>query len=253
MKFLKIHGTENDFVFFDTSEITNEEVFVKQIPEICHRRVGVGADGVVVIAKMSNYYEWKYYNSDGSAAEFCGNAVRCAGAYIKETYGDQGEIKLKTDVGTIRIDSLDHSNFKAHLSFQAQILKKIEVQGHESYLCQAGVPHVVILTPTQGRGELLKVAQDVRSSGETYSTWNITFVKSGEPTQAVTFERGVEDFTQSCGSGAISAAYVVMSTKQSDKVIIKMPGGLIKVDKVEGGTLLEGLAEIAFSGHWRLT
>ena len=247
---MKLVGTGNDFLFIDGRSnlpkgVTREDV----VRKLCDRHFGIGADGLVFVENMNGLYEWDFYNTDGSHAEMCGNATRCLGRWASLKLG-LNEIDFKTAAGQARV-SVSGDIVSSYLDFVSAhpVLKKLHVVGREveAYWLDTGVPHFVLkVASIQEAMKDLEMIRALRFHAEGGPRGaNVTFLEVIGPAnfKTVTYERGVEDFTLSCGTGVIAAAAVglKLSASTSTAADVEAPGGKLKVNfnpSFEGVTLV---------------
>lgn len=232
----KIVAAGNDFLFAligrDTpADWSATSGFAK---EICDRHFGIGADGLVLMQRTdSRNYEWTFFNSDGSYAAMCGNAARAAARFVSESA--QWPISLKTGFGNVVLESESEDLYRVTIDYSDKKLNPRSIGS--AVLLDTGVPHVVI----ESAGDVLTLRD--RSLAAPYR-WakeageggaNVTFFRriSGEAIEAITFERGVEDYTLSCGTGVLAAATVASGAlsdgKWPNEMSVKNPGGNLRV------------------------
>lgn len=237
--FKRINSCGNTFFFCDLDiypfELMDRPDVVKKM---CQSFVGFRTDGFVFIKKKApSHFEWDFYNGDGSKASFCGNAARAAAIFLNEkknVYLDTeiGQVELGFDLKTKKL--WVEWNLKEDISFE----KDYDFNGYSVVFdyFNTGVPHAVVeMDP------YLELAQSLRK--ETFMNpggMNVTFIESLGPGEinAVTYERGVEDFTLSCGTGAVAAALWSKDLNpELSNHLVKMPGGDLLVtfnsDKVK--------------------
>ncbi len=278
LRFSKLVGTGNDFIFIDLiikplSELT-EFSREKLALNICDRHTGVGADGIIFVEKneTSGFLRWDFYNRDGSRAEFCGNAARCFGRWAHHYLGRTelifesriGEIKLTMrkqkheDLFVVQMNDLNASLKKvdildSELSSARKSLNKLE----RVFLVNSGVPHMVCIQKEKlnlsEKMELVGVFRFHKDTGAAGA--NVTFL-FGEQTES--FERGVEDFTLSCGTGVLAAAICVFRSSRRKEISLKTPGGQLRVEvvvadqEIVSRANLIGPAEILCEGNYFL-
>lgn len=193
------------------------------------------ADGVVflkTVSSESNTYQWDFYNNDGSLAEMCGNAARCVGYYIKHVLkNDASKFILKTVAGQVDIKPIPSTmNDRYEVKMPAAKILKHK----EYFFCNTGVPHVVIETSVRENFLLRrKECEQIRHHADfAPQGTNVTlFYKVSEMAIcAQTFERGVEDFTEACGTGAVAASLYMREKYNVNKVMVEMPGGQLTID-----------------------
>ena len=242
MRFTKMHGAGNDFIIIDITDGSSEE---KDIPELarrlCGRHTGIGADGLMVIAKPSGDADIRllFYNSDGSLGEMCGNGARCIARYAYE-HGYSGERqKIETTAGLVTGERIDKCLYRVRLNDPsvADTDRTAYADGafyHCAYLelGDPGIPHAVLLTDNWDElpeNELRILGRSLRHSDAFPKGANVSFVRltGRDSVKAVTFERGVEDFTLACGTGcgSIVSALTLMGLVSGENVRVSMPGG----------------------------
>lgn len=191
------------------------------------------ADGVIFLktkANASNTYQWAFFNNDGSDAEMCGNATRCVGYYIKNILGDvRSEWFLNTTAGLIHIQAL------ANDLFEVKMTPIVQLESKHGFYCNTGVPHLVLeLEHFDDFESKREDARKLRSHVDfSPAGTNVTFVTLSEQVnkiKAVSFERGVEDFTEACGTGAMAAAFYNLKKQNCAKTEVEMPGGMLMMD-----------------------
>ncbi len=184
------------------------------------------ADGFIFIKK--NPLAWDFFNNDGSDAEMCGNATRCVGLFLSEIQHDQqNNWVLKTAAGLIQIEKVIQGEYKAKMT---PIVEKFSAKG---FFCDTGVPHLVIeIENIDDYPQIKGPAQKLRFDPEFPKGTNVTYVQllsdSGR-VKAVSFERGVENFTQACGTGAMAAAVFNFRKRGAIDTQVEMPGGILKM------------------------
>lgn len=260
--FIKAQATGNDFIFINKDQL-RFPLAPEKIEKLCSRRFGVGADGLVVMdySTESCDFIWDFYNSDGGSAEMCGNAARAATliATTSERAGLKAEVIFKTRVGLVRGRKI--SPQETEVSWTAPALSITEIANPcgglapKGYLINTGVPHCVI--PVEDPWGLEKarrsdLAKYIFSPEFGKNGANLTFVNWQDPQKikAVTLERGVNDFTLSCGTGviAVAAAYDQIMKSSGEKKV-STPGGDLRVQVSEGMVILSGPAQIVFKGE----
>jgi diaminopimelate epimerase len=249
--FCKYHGTGNDFVLIDNREkrFTGDETAF--FAAICHRRFGIGADGVILLNRHSDYdFEMDYFNSDGNRSSMCGNGGRC----IVQFAHDLGII-----VDTARFIAVDGAH-EAKWSTEGVNLKMgIPTQfkhiANEDFWIHTGSPHFVRLgIKNIDQLDVPKLGREIRYQapwGQSGTNVNFVEILSADTARVRTYERGVEDETWSCGTGVTAVAEVMGHSIPDSPTTIKLltPGGMLKVHRHVGGApWLEGAAVFVFQG-----
>lgn len=230
--FSKYVGSGNDFILFDNRDCS----FPAQpslIQFLCHRQLGVGSDGVILLENSSRAdFSFRIFNSDGSEAEMCGNGLRCfvkwlislgytSSAFQIETL--QTILTARQKEKDIQIDMHLHDNFHFNtpFSYLNQILK--------IHSLNTGVPHAVIFFQDIAKVDLCHLGKLIRN----HHLWqphgtNVTIVQEISTTAICirTYERGVEGETLACGTGAAAAALAFGAIKRSQgPIVVKTKSG----------------------------
>ncbi len=254
----KAMATGNDFLLVDLLDPALAAQWKKDfghakradlVKAWCDRYTGLGADGVVILEPdPSTDFVWDFYNSDGSTADMCGNAARAVGLYVSEKTG-RNKLKFNTRIGVISVRVQSPNDIEVELP---EI--KEEDWGSEFDFIRAGVPHVVIKCDSldniaQLTTQALAIKKMLRFAKD---GTNVTFLRIITPNhiQTKTFERGVEGFTRSCGTGAIAAAHSILRGKENQPLQVDVPGGRLSVVWKEGKPTLRGPARIIGEMHW---
>ena len=219
MNFAKVHGAGNDFLLFDgRSDPSLEAVLPTLVSRLCHRRFGLGADGVLLV-KPEGPKEARvvYWNADGSEVAFCANATRCAARFAAERWGWR-EMVLATGYTPVPATvEGERVTLRLPAPTDVQPWRQLEVAGSVvtgRYLV-VGVPQLVVRVawPDFWRRSLEPVGPALRGHpdlGEGGA--NVNFVQVEDGMLAVrSWERGVEGETLSCGSGDVAAALVALA------------------------------------------
>ena len=215
----------------------------------CDRYTGLGADGLVVLEPdPTTDFKWDFYNSDGSTAEMCGNAARAVSLYVSAKMG-RDQLTFTTLVGVIRAQV--HS--AADVEVELPAIKQQE-WGIEFDFVRAGVPHVVIKCDSLDHvAHLTERARAIKKMDRFLKDGtNVTFIKviSAKHIQSTTYERGVEGFTRSCGTGAIAAAHSILRGQENQPLQVDVPGGQLSVIWKHGKPTLRGPAKIIGEMRW---
>lgn len=229
--FSKYHGTGNDFFMIDGRAVEGPLFNASAIHRICHRRFGVGADGLIILDKSQTAdFTMRYFNADGREGSMCGNGGRCITAFAR----DLGIIK--THAAFEGIDGLHQASILPNGEIR---LKLSDVTGIErledGYLLNTGSPHFVkYITGLESIDVEQEGAEIRHESRFGRGGINVNFVEQGDAPGEInvrTFERGVEGETWSCGTGvtasAISTCFSAGSDNQS--YAVQTRGGKLEV------------------------
>lgn len=231
MDFFKYQGTGNDFVMIDDREQTFPAGNQSLIAKICHRRFGVGADGLILLQNDDAYdFRMVYFNADGAEGSMCGNGGRCIVRFAHD-------LGLFTDKTRFRAVDGEHL---AEVQGDEIFLKMGDVSGIEDRdgltFLHTGSPHVVHFVIDLDDTTVVNVVADGRKvrhddrflPGGT----NVNFVQVMDDNSLYvrTYERGVEDETYSCGTGVTAVALVAHAQRNMHSPIaIKTLGGNLRV------------------------
>ncbi|MFN2539329.1 MAG: diaminopimelate epimerase [Mycobacteriales bacterium] len=246
MRFLKGHGTENDFVLLpdlgDSLDLTADLV-----RRLCDRRAGLGADGVLrVVRGADGLWFMDYRNADGSIAEMCGNGVRVYARYLVESgLESEGHLQLETRGGIKEVDVKDGSVLVD--MGPAVVGAALDIDGIPATAVDMGNPHAVVhVASVEALGVLDPSRKDL----------NVEYVEDvaeGHLRMRV-HERGVGE-TRSCGTGACAAVVATvlrLGIPRGSAYAVDVPGGRLTVTwREDGHVTLEGPAVIVAEGEWR--
>lgn len=252
----KASATGNDFILFDTvHESAPAGDRAAWVRRTCDRHAGVGADGGVFLEPKAGVdFAWDFYNSDGSAAEMCGNAARAVSLYWFTRTGKR-DLRFETRTGVVnaRVNSPDE--IEVELAPIAETAwNQWSQSGLAFHFVRAGVPHVISNVPDVADRESLRALALELKREERFRAagTNVTFVRAVDAAhvESVTFERGVEDFTLACGTGAIAAAHSVLRGEEGRGLEVRVPGGRLFVIWKHGRPTLKGPARVIAKFDW---
>lgn len=246
MRFTKMHGAGNDFVILNNMDRAIPEAEWSPLAKkLCHRRFSIGADGLIIILppERGGDYAMRFYNSDGSPGEMCGNGARCVARYGHD-HGLAGDVqRIETTAGLVTGWRIDETLYKVRLNDPSVLRPDVPVLRdgdtlHCAYaeLGDPGIPHAVLHLEgwdDMKEAELRSLGAFLRGHPSFPRGANVTFWRSVGPNhvKTVTYERGVEDFTLACGTGAGSTAAVLrLSGEAADAPVrLDFPGGALSV------------------------
>lgn len=252
--FWKLSGAGNDFVLL--SGMPKGKSAAALARTLCDRRLGVGADGLLVMTRRAGKIRLDYRNADGSSA-FCGNGSRCAVLWAKARgWLKGGEFTLQTNRGplTARLTGEGRAEVSMPAPKHLRLGVNVKTQGRavQAHYVDTGVPHAVVFVP-----DIQKV--DVRAAGRALrfskvfgrAGANVDFVEMHNDALFLrTYERGVEDETLACGTGIVAAAFVARVLGfGGSPVKVKVRGGDVLAVSFDEGPRLEGPGKIVFSGE----
>lgn len=251
MEFFKYQGTGNDFILIDNRhlEFNKEE---KYIAQLCHRRFGIGADGLILLENAPSFdFKMVYYNSDGKESTMCGNGGRCLVAFAHFLKIFESKTQFMAVDGVHHAEILEEGIVKLKMTDVQQILEK-----EHGFVLNTGSPHYVEFINDVKNYNVYENGKKIRYSQEFFSEGiNVNFVEkiSDQKLFVRTYERGVEDETLSCGTGITASALVFMTLQNISSVEIEALGGTLKVyaerkNGVFHNIWLEGMAQQVFKG-----
>ncbi len=255
MQFYKYEGTGNDFVMIDNRSLAFPKDDIQLIEKICNRRFGIGADGLILLENDdSTDFKMVYYNSDGNESSMCGNGGRCLVAFAKKLN------IIKDHAIFSAVDGLHYATIDVN-GFVSLHMKDVdEVRQNENHIfLNTGSPHHVQLVEdlhifdVRNEGAKIRYSDLYGKAGR-----NINFVSQTDENKFAlrTYERGVEDETLSCGTGATAVAIAMKAIGKTDSSVIQLrvEGGELEVSFVEKNgfftqVFLKGPATFVFEGN----
>lgn len=251
--FNKYEGTGNDFIIIDNRKLTFIAENTK-ISAMCHRRFGIGADGLILIEPDPGAdFRMRYFNADGGEGSMCGNGGRCAAHFAfrnniapaeMEFTAFDGKHKATVNGDIVTIDLAD--------------VEKVTADGESCFLNTGSPHHVEFINDIESidvvtRGREIRYSRRYAPHGT-----NVNFVAVAcDKISVRTYERGVEDETLSCGTGVTASAIAAVTTGQFDSmpVNIETPGGRLMVNFIRDGNSaksvkLTGPATFVYSGRY---
>ncbi len=253
--FFKYQGAGNDFIVIDQREESVKNLSYDDIKALCHRRFGIGADGLMFLKNHPEYdFEMIYHNADGRPGTMCGNGGRCIVAFAKQL----GIIDRETNF--LAVDGAHYAKISAEGSWvelQMIDVTHLEKDG-EAYVLHTGSPHYVLKKEDLQEIDVYTEGKKIRQSPPYQKEGiNVNFVEVQDAKLYVrTFERGVEDETYACGTGATAVAMAMAHQKNqigSVSTPVEVLGGELRIDFDYDGqsfrnVFLCGPALMVFSG-----
>lgn len=258
LKFYKMTGLGNDYVYLDMTQETFPLNFADFAKQVSNRNFSVGSDGLVVLTPSKNAdVKMRIFNSDGSEAEICGNALRCVSKLLYDKNGTTN-LSVETKKKIVRIKLLSNEENTAIVRVEMGKLETvgtgkitIDEKSFELNLVDAGNPHCVIFVKN--------FDFDVKYFGEKISKnpifkegTNVEFVKILDEShlQVKVYERG-SGITLACGSGACASAFCYnrLHNPKNKDISIVLDGGQMEIScKEPDNTIMIGSAQMVFSG-----
>ncbi len=266
LSFSKMHGAGNDFVVIEDMKKTFKLSSVL-VSALCDRHFGIGADGLILIQPSeAAAFKMLYLNSDGSRAGMCGNGARCAARFAYDHSIAQKSMAFETDSGIVEAEIMKD---KVTISLSSVSGLKLNLDlgnaARAVSFAVAGVPHAVMLSENArdiSHDDFLPIARNVRYHNKFNpggANVNMVSVIDKNSLFYRTYERGVEDETLACGTGAVAISVITSHLGMTDSpVSCETSGGdilTISFDLTENGAkncLLSGPAVESFSGDCSL-
>ncbi|HSI78477.1 MAG TPA: diaminopimelate epimerase [Lunatimonas sp.] len=224
--FYKYQGTGNDFVMIDDRSLSFEADNLSLIQALCHRRLGVGSDGLILLRTREGYdFEMVYFNADGSQS-MCGNGARCAVSFAAFLGMCGNECHF------MAVDGPHTASIKGNIVELEMSPVHEFLQIDDDYFINTGAPHHIRFVENINHYPVVLEGAKVRYNKELYPQGtNVNFVTElGKGSiQVRTYERGVEDETLSCGTGVTACALLYGKLKELEDVCIETKGGNLKV------------------------
>lgn len=261
--FHKYHGAGNDFIILDNRDGNFNLEDKDLIKTFCDRRFGVGADGMLLVQNKDGYdFEMVYVNSDGSIGSMCGNGGRCITDYahrILKIIPDAENIKFLAVDGVHEAKILEHADRKNLVKLKMQDVSEIGKRNGLTFLHSGTTPHNVQMVVNLESFPVCDEARKIKAKDPDPKGVNVNYVEERDGVFYVrTYERGVEDETLACGTGATSVAIAMHDGGylKENFCKIKMPGGDLEIEftnvsphKYEN-IWLTGPATMVYEGVW---
>jgi diaminopimelate epimerase len=231
INFNKYQGTGNDFIILDNRKGEYDNLNEKQIFKLCDRKFGIGADGLMLLGNENGYdFNMKYFNSDGKDGSMCGYGGRCL---VRFAF-DMGINKNSYKFIAIDGEHLASITQNGSIKLKMQDVDGIKLIGQDKVL-NTGSPHYIKNVMDVQEIDVLNEGRKIRNSEEfRHRGINVNFVENQDSGLIIrTYERGVENETLSCGTGATAAAIASTSTDGKHHINVKVLGGNLEVESVE--------------------
>ncbi|MCM1125804.1 MAG: diaminopimelate epimerase [Lachnospiraceae bacterium] len=279
MKFTKMHGCGNDYIYVDGSK---EHILPEDKPEIVRRlsdrHFGIGGDGVIFINPSEEAdFEMEMYNMDGTRAEMCGNGIRCVAKFVYDkgltdrtsisivSCGKVKYLELNIEdekVSTVKVNMgspvLKASDIPVIADGEEVISERIEVDGqvYQMTCVSMGNPHAVVFVDDVKSLPIEKIGPQFENHVRFPKRVNTEFVKvldSGTIEMRV-WERGTGE-TLACGTGACASVVAcILNGLTGEQVTVKLLGGNLQIwwDRKENRVMMTGPASTVFEGEVEL-
>lgn len=271
LRFDKMHGAGNDYIYVDAREIEITEPAALAV-KISDRHLGVGSDGLVLIMNSEIAdFRMRMFNADGSESGMCGNASRCVGKYLYEKgFTESREIHLETGSGVkmLRLEVIDGSVEKVSVDMEAPRLKadqipvncsdpmKLTIEGMTFTCVSMGNPHAVTFIEDTHQFDVAVVGKKIENSPLFPERTNVEFaqVVATDRIRMRVWERGSGE-TLACGTGACATLVAaVLQGRTQRRATVELLGGEVEVEWNEqtGRVTLTGGAEWVFNGEYNI-
>jgi len=268
--FYKMSGSGNDFILIDNRRGLLKNFKGRKLnrfaADVCTHRMSVGGDGLILIEPAKNpkqaHFRWRLFNADGTEAELSGNGGRCAArfAYLKKIA--PAKMVFETLAGPIRAE-VRGGRVKIQMptpqSLQLDVKVPVRDKTYVGHFLNTGVPHTVLFVDDPGAVEVVPLGRAIRHHAlfqPAGTNVNFATIKNPRLVQMRTYERGVEDETLACGTGAVATALIAgaLGQGQSPLTLRQQSGMALRVyyrwdGKNFSHVFLEGDARVVYEGE----
>jgi len=266
INFTKMVASGNDFVVVEKSYELSAMSYRSLSKMICDRKYGIGADGLLILEKSKIAdIKMRIFNPDGSEAQMCGNGARCVALFTSlKRKMQSAKPKIETKAGIIE-SRVNGDNTRIKLTEPKDLKLDIPIRLsnrtlHVNFI-NTGVPHTVIFVEGIDEIDVCGIGRSIRYHKKfSPSGTNVNFVEvsSRESVKIRTYERGVEDETLACGTGAVASVLVfALKNNTRDKINVYTKSKEIlgvyfkKQDSKFSNVWLEGRVRLVFKGEFR--
>ena len=271
--FVKMSGTGNDFIIIDHRKpFLAPGAMADFAAKVCRRKFSAGADGLIFIEDAEDSsaadFRWRFFNADGSVAEMCGNGARCAARFAFLQGIAPAEMRFATLAGIIEA-SVSEKDVAVKMTDPVGLKmdQHLTVEGKEYtvHSIDTGVPHAVVFIDDIEQADVRTLGSFIRHHQAFMPAGtNVNFVRrQGDAVKVRTYERGVEDETLACGTGAAASAIIAallgraaspvnIITSGADRltILFDLKEGMEKsADGAVHNVFLKGPAHTIYSGE----
>jgi diaminopimelate epimerase len=261
--FYKMSGSGNDFIIIDNREGILEGIELPQwVKKVCRRRVSVGADGLILVQNSPKAdFQWRYFNADGSEVEMCGNGGRCVARFAYLIGISGRSLSFDTLCGVMEAEVIgERAKLGMGSPSDLKLDYPISIDGNEHIVSSinTGVPHVVQIVEDLEQYDVSRFGPSIRFHPlyqPDGTNANFMEVRDIHTIHIRTYERGVEDETLACGTGAVASALIGASKGLTSSPVSVHPksGEVLTVYYEEKGSgftdiFLEGDARVVYEG-----
>jgi diaminopimelate epimerase len=263
IKFIKMHGLGNDFIFIDKNDLLNE-IGLEFVIKISDRRAGIGCDQLIVYSRISpKLYSMEIYNNDGTSAGMCGNALRCLGLYAFQEYRENeleiivkerkvtvevfSEESIRINIGKAKFEEL----WMPKLGHLSNMVSDYQLNLKEIICVDMGNPHIVIFYDNLSLQEQLLIGQNLQNHSDFIDGVNVNFAKIEKKVISLkVFERGA-GFTLACGSGACATFAAANKLKfVEENAIVRFKTGDLHMSYLNENIMMSGPARKIAIGYY---
>lgn len=257
LNFSKYVGAGNDFILFDDRALTFPCHNKDLIKRLCHRQFGIGADGIILLQLSSRAdFRFRIFNADSSEAEMCGNGVRCFGKFVSDLGFNLSTFSLETTERILKVE-MNNDDIVVEMGEPREICFNIEIDLHKKkeilHYMDTGVPHAVLFVKDLDKINVFSLGKEIRFHLHFQPKGaNANFAMlQGDTVHLRTYERGVEEETLACGTGATATALVAAKIYglPSPVKVRTMSGETLKISFKQNNDSFE---DVAMSGSAKL-
>lgn len=216
--FFKMSGCGNDFILLDHRKKFLKDSELKRFAsKVCTHRLSIGGDGLILLETPKGSeadFSWRLFNADGSQAEFSGNGGRCAARLAYFLKIAPAQMAFETLAGLIRAQVCGENvtiQFPAPQGLRLGLKIPVDGETYEGHFLNTGVPHLVYFVSDLEKAEVIPLGRKSRHHTmfqPAGTNVNFISVKNPHRIEMRTYERGVEDETLACGTGAVASALI---------------------------------------------
>jgi len=255
IKFQKYQGTGNDFIIINNNTLSFPDKNKDLIKRLCDKKFGIGSDGLILINPSAKTdFEMLYFNSDGNLGSMCGNGARCSVKFAQNQKIIKNNTIFNAYDGKHSAEIIDNNVF-----LSMKNVNNIKSYNKDLFI-DTGSPHYIKIVGDLENYDVYKEGKKIRNNSRFNNNGgvNVNFVQviSNSEFSVRTFERGVENETLSCGTGAIAVALAMYHLKQTffKRLTINSKGGILNVEFKSKKSrfeniFLSGNVEMVFKGQ----
>jgi diaminopimelate epimerase len=254
LNFYKYQGTGNDFILIDNRNLDFPKSNVNIVRNLCDRRFGIGADGLILLENSDSAdFNMIYFNADGNESTMCGNGGRCIVAFAKILN------IIKNTTTFTAIDGLHFATINnTTVNLQMSDVSDIKIFKNHTFL-NTGSPHHVTFRDTIKDMDVQELGAKIRYGAPYFDEGtNVNFVEQVSKTifNVRTYERGVENETLACGTGVTAVAIAAYETNKTphNSLTLNVLGGKLEVSFIKKennytNVYLKGLTQFVYKGN----